>query len=206
MAESAGPEQGWPVAGAVWEPWPIAEVQRRFGSVSAPWYIAGGWAVDLFLGGQTRSHHDLEVGVPSVRFEEFAAVLDDHDVFVVRGGRRWPCHSDTLAGSHQTWVRDRQTGRYRLDVFREPSQPDTWVFRRDPRLQLPYEQVIRDSPDGVPYLAPALTPLFKAKAPRPQDQQDFHLVVRAMNAAEKEELAGVLDLIHPGHPWLTELR
>jgi hypothetical protein len=28
-----------------------------------PWWIAGGWALDLFLGYQTRGHGDLDVGV-----------------------------------------------------------------------------------------------------------------------------------------------
>ncbi|MEH7455440.1 nucleotidyltransferase domain-containing protein [Gottfriedia acidiceleris] len=25
------------------------------------WYIAGGWAIDLFLEKQTRNHHDIEI-------------------------------------------------------------------------------------------------------------------------------------------------
>ncbi len=28
-----------------------------------PWFFAGGWAIDLFLGKETRIHEDIEIGV-----------------------------------------------------------------------------------------------------------------------------------------------
>ena len=27
-----------------------------------PWFVSGGWAVDLFVGRLTREHHDVEIG------------------------------------------------------------------------------------------------------------------------------------------------
>ncbi|MGM7683701.1 nucleotidyltransferase domain-containing protein [Cytobacillus sp. Hm23] len=32
-------------------------------SYNKPWFIAGGWAIDLFIGKQTRPHHDLEIAI-----------------------------------------------------------------------------------------------------------------------------------------------
>ena len=29
--------------------------------MAAPWWVAGGWAIDLTLGHQTRKHEDLDV-------------------------------------------------------------------------------------------------------------------------------------------------
>ena len=28
-----------------------------------PWFVCGGWALDLFIGKQTREHHDLDIGI-----------------------------------------------------------------------------------------------------------------------------------------------
>ncbi|HEX5563842.1 MAG TPA: hypothetical protein VFX34_02680, partial [Sporosarcina sp.] len=28
-----------------------------------PWGVAGGWAIDLFLGNQTREHSDIEIAI-----------------------------------------------------------------------------------------------------------------------------------------------
>ena len=41
--------------------------------MGTPWYVAGGWAVDLHLGRPTREHEDLEIGVPRERFAEVEA-------------------------------------------------------------------------------------------------------------------------------------
>ena len=29
----------------------------------APWFVSGGWAIDLFLGRVTRDHSDIEIGI-----------------------------------------------------------------------------------------------------------------------------------------------
>ena len=45
----------------VWDPLSPAEAQELFSGLSAPWWISGGWAIDLFIGRQTRPHGDLDV-------------------------------------------------------------------------------------------------------------------------------------------------
>ena len=75
-----------------------------------------------------------------------------------------------LAATHQTWLRDPATGNYLLDVFREPHDGDTWICRRDETIRLPYRDIIHHTQDGIPYLAPELVLLFKAKHARPKDQ------------------------------------
>ena len=36
----------------------------RLRGVTVPWYVAGGWALDLYRGVESREHEDLEIGVP----------------------------------------------------------------------------------------------------------------------------------------------
>jgi hypothetical protein len=43
-----------------WDAWRPEEAAYLLERVEAPWYVAGGWAIDLFLGGQRREHEDLE--------------------------------------------------------------------------------------------------------------------------------------------------
>ena len=63
----------------------------------------------------------------------------------------------------QTWGWDRLHGCWRLDVFREPWEDGTWVCRRDPSIRRPLTDAIERTLDGVPYLAPEIVLLFKAK-------------------------------------------
>jgi hypothetical protein len=50
-----------------WDAWRPEEIARRLAGVGAPWYVAAGWALELFLGEQRREHEDLEIGVPAAR-------------------------------------------------------------------------------------------------------------------------------------------
>ena len=47
-----------------WAPWRPEEVAVRLAGTPAHWYVVGGFAIDLFLGRETRPHEDLEICVP----------------------------------------------------------------------------------------------------------------------------------------------
>ena len=112
---------------------------------------------------------------------------------------------EVLAATHQTWLRDPATGQYLVDVFREPHDGDTWICRRDETIRFPYNDIILRTEDGIPYLAPELVLLFKAKAVRPKDQADFDATVPRMRLHQRELLAELLEQVHPGHAWLEDL-
>jgi hypothetical protein len=196
----------------MWDAWRPAEVARLLAGVQAPWYVAAGWAIDLFLGGQRRAHADLEIAVPRARFAEVAAALAGFELFVpVSGpgnGRVWPLAraGELVQTLHQTWVREPGSGRWRLDIFREPSDHDTWVCRRDERIRMPYRELIAHTADGIPYSRPEVTLLFKAKwSDLPKNQSDFAAVLPLLEPARRRWLSESLALVHPGHPWLAEL-
>ncbi len=194
---------------AEWEAWQPAHLAHRLDGVGVPWRISAGWAIDLFLGGERREHEDLELAVPNSRFDEVAEALAGFEIFVITGpGRAAPLAeaSDQLEETHQTWVRDPATDLWRLDVFREPSDGDTWLCRRDDSIRLPYDRGIEWTEDGIPYGRPEIVLLFKAKhSHRERDQRDFEAVVPRLEPQRRSWLAEALELVHPGHPWLAEL-
>lgn len=191
-----------------WRAWGPDEVARRLQGVCAPWCVAAGWAIDLFLGEPQRVHDDLEIAAPHECFGDIAVRLPDCDLFVVGDGHAVPLAQAGRLGEtwHQTWVRERATGFWRLDIFREPSADGQWVCRRDARIQLPYEVLIEQSTAGIPYTRPEVVLLFKAKATRPKDDADFAAVLPHLGPERRVWLAEVLDLVHPGHRWRDELR
>ena len=65
--------------------------------------------------------------------------------------------------THQTWIREPASGAWRFDVFREPSDGDTWICRREPAIRMPYGWLIEWTDDGIPYGRPEVVLLFKAK-------------------------------------------
>ena len=177
--------------------------------MKAPWYVAAGWAIDLFLGGSHREHEDLEVAVPNSRFDEIVDALGGLEVFIITAPHEATPLAEAhnrLEGTHQSWVREPATGLWRFDVFREPSDGDTWLCRRDESIRLPYDEVIERTDDGIPYGRPEIVLLFKARhADRSRDQSDFDAVLPHLDTESRHWLAEALELVHPGHPWLPEL-
>ena len=199
---------------SLWDAWRPEEVAALLVGVQAPWYVAAGWAIDLFLGEERRAHEDLEIAVPRARFSEIAERLAGFELFIPDGdltdpGLVWPLANapKALDGHQQTWAREPATGVWRLDVFREPSEGDTWIYRRDERIRLPYSEVIERTGDGIPYARPEIVLLFKAKhSDRPKDEADFAAVLPSLEPDRRRWLAESLALTHPSHPWLERVQ
>jgi hypothetical protein len=213
-AEEAAPPLpgGRPIGDPDWEAWAPAHLAQLLRGVTAPWCVAAGWALDLFRGEQTREHEDLEIAVPNTpeAFGQVRNALAGYQIEVAGGpppGQLWPVDSPAFGAHHQTWVSeagpDGQPGRvYRLDIFREPQRDGQWVCRRDESIVLPYEEIIRRDPAGIPFLAPQIVLLFKAKHARPKDQADLAGVLPLLTSGQRSWLAAMLRRIHPGHDWL----
>ena len=187
-----------------WDAWHPTALAHRMAGLTVPWYVAAGWALDLFRGCQTRDHEDLEIAVPADRFTEVAERFPDCEFFVPGGGVMVPFDAETQAG-HQTWAWETATGKWRFDVFREPHDGDTWICRRDERIRLPYPKIISRDAAGIPYLVPELVLLFKAKGDRAKDRADLAGVLPLLDAVRRRWLADALEMVHPGHPWLMEV-
>jgi hypothetical protein len=209
----------WPSGGVVLSPaeiealhgrwsscWTPSQVAQHLAGITAPWCVAAGWALDLFRGTRTREHGDIEIAIPAASFPETRDRFPGYAFDAVSSGRIWEEASpEVLAATHQTWLRDRATGNYLLDVFREPHDRQTWICRHDETIRLPYSEIIHHSAEGIPYLAPELVLLFKAKHARPKDRADFEETIPHMTPAQRQTLAELLARAHPGHRWLADL-
>ncbi|AUG75917.1 hypothetical protein CFP65_0999 [Kitasatospora sp. MMS16-BH015] len=192
---------------ARWErAWRPEQVAQRLLGLAVPWCVAGGWSLDLFRGEESRPHGDLEIAVPAGSFAAVRERFPELAFDAVGSGRIWPSAGpEAMDAVHQTWVRDPATEDWLFDVFREPHEGARWVCRRDERLKLPYEEVIERTAEGIPYLAPEMALLFKAKAVRPKDQLDFDGALPLLGPERRARLRGWLELVHPGHGWLAAL-
>ncbi|MDX6453160.1 MAG: hypothetical protein QOH16_3209 [Gaiellaceae bacterium] len=192
---------------AAWAAWTPQEAALRLAGVEAPWAIAGGWAIDLFLSRERRAHEDLEIGVPAGRFGEIAGALGELEFHVVARGVAAPVAEarELMKTVHQTWGLDRAANVWRIDVFREPHDGDHWVARRDESIRLPYDELIEHTADGIPYERPEVVLLFKAKHSRPKDEADLAAVLPHLNVERRRLLARWIEQVHPGHFWLPDL-
>lgn len=189
-------------------PLSVGEVVEFFDGVSERWWIAGGWAIDLFVGRQTREHEDIDVCI--IREEQAVVhrILSGWDVHVADPPgklRPWPSDETLDTGKHDIWCRKRPQEPWSLWIMLNESEGDEWIFRRDPSIRLPLEGVVRRTSAGVPYFAPEVQLLFKAKHMREKDTADFEIALPLLDVSQRDWLRTRLEQAHDAHPWIDRL-
>jgi hypothetical protein len=173
----------------------------------APWWVAGGWALDLFLGRATRSHKDLDIGILRKDAAIVLAALPGWEFFEAKDGA-----VTQLVKGHVTrpevnslWCKRANAGQWELELMLDESDGQLWVFRRDARITYPLSSAIRRNPEGIAYLAPEIQLLYKARATRAQDQADFSHVVPHLDRDAQTWLRESLASMDPEHAWISML-
>lgn len=192
-----------------WQPLSVAELVAALAHVRTPWWLAGGWALDLFLGRETRAHHDIDVQILRTHHVQVRAVLADWDAHAADPPgtlRPWPVGEELPPQVHDIWCRRSAADPWAFQLMVADSSGDDWVYRRDPRIRRPITELSGPtSTSALRVLSPDVQLLYKSKGLRPEDQQDFEAVLPALALAQRRWLRTALTTVSPDHRWLAAL-
>jgi hypothetical protein len=196
-----------PTTPTLWRALEPAAAPHIMSAVAAPWWIAGGWAIDLFVGTQTRAHKDLDLGVRRADAARIIAALPAWEFFEVKDGvlSRLALGTEPRAVVNSLWGRRVGEAHWELELLLDDADGRDWIFRREPSIRRSFEAVLRATPDGTRYLAPEIQLLYKARDLRAQDRSDFEHAVPRFESAAAGWLRDCLSRLHPHHPWLPAL-
>ncbi|WP_306317332.1 MULTISPECIES: nucleotidyltransferase domain-containing protein [unclassified Streptomyces] len=198
-----------------WEPASVGEVAHRFATAGAPWWVAGGYAIELAVGRPFRDHGDIDVML--LRRDQHVAhlVLDGWELWAADPPgslRPWRPGETLPAGVHDIWCRPTADAPWRIQLMLEDledledTEGDTWISRRDPRLRRPLDTLGFTTEDGTPVVAPEVQLHYKAKGLRPKDEADFDAALPHLTAPQRTWLADALTTTYgPDHPWAVRL-
>ncbi len=194
-----------------WGPWDpmtppeLAEVLRGLG---ASWWIAGGFALEAFVGRPWREHDDIDAAVRRDDQHLLRQALADWDVHVADPPghlRPWRLGEQLEASVHDIWVRRDATSPWRFQFMLDERDGDDWVFRRDARIRLPMDRLTWKR-DGLSYIKPEVQLLYKSRGRREKDEADLRVVLPLLDDGACGWLADALQLVEPSNPWLPEVR
>ena len=171
-----------------------------------PWWVAGGWAIDLAVGRTTREHEDVEIAVRFDDQEAVRAALESWELWIAYEGSLTPWErGDRIElPRHQLWARRTADAPWSLEILFERHDGDDWIFRRDDRIRRRLTE-FGAAADGLPIVAPEVQLLFKAKYRRAKDEHDFAVMQSLLSDEAAAWLRASLALIDPDHEWLRDL-
>lgn len=169
-------------------------------SLDAPWWIAGGWSLDLFLGTQLRPHKDLDVAVLRRDQRRVFDALPGWELAVSHGGALDPWDGSPLpADRHGLWARPRGAERWQLELLLDEADGETWRYRRDAQVTRPLASLGAVG-SGLP---PEIALLYKAR--EPGQERDWDAVVPQLDETARDWLADAVATAHPESPYLGRL-
>ncbi len=190
-----------------WQPLSVSQVVELLSGATFDWWVAGGWAVDLYVGRTTRSHADIEVAVPRKDQLELRRWLRDWELWYVPAPgslARWSETRDLARGVHELWCRENSTGPWKLEVLLEETADGRWLYRRDIRLSRPLS-LFGTMVGEVPVIRPEIALLYKSKRPRAQDEQDLRTVLPQLDVPSRHWLRQALETTGSDTTWIALL-
>lgn len=179
-----------------------------------PWWVAGGWAADAWIGRPSREHEDIEIGI--LRADQDAAFiwLSDWQFFTPVNDQWAPLPDGERLEFPRAMLQMRRTPATRVTIDGMPAEFEfllndvaegEWIFRHAPGIRVPMEQAVVLSPLGLPVVRPEILLLHKAGSHRPKDQHDFGLLRDRLGPKSRRWLRTTLARWRPDDPWLGEL-
>src|SRR5215213_8951978 len=155
------------------DPYRLSNLMRDF---HAPWWVAGGRALDLWMGRRTRAHRDVDVAVlrddQKRLHEAFGGwelyyATTDHRLVPYRP-ERW-----LEVPLHWVWARPASDAPWLCEFLLNEHEGQQWVYRRNPAVRRPLDEVGVIALGGVPILVPEIVLLYKAHELTEKDEADF---------------------------------
>ncbi|WP_062518390.1 hypothetical protein [Demequina gelatinilytica] len=196
-----------PSLAAPWTALTAEAVAGLLGPADARWWLSGGAALDRWLGTPIRPRENIDVStLPS----DLDAVLQA----LPAGWSAWVPDGDGLvpyaelaedAAPQPVLVHDDDAGSWVLRINVEDGAPRAWVYRRDARLQLPWDRAVLDL-DGIPTGAPEVQLVWKCFSPRPEDDADKDAVLPHLSEEARAWWERTLLTVHPHSSWTIPVR
>ncbi|GAA2756157.1 nucleotidyltransferase domain-containing protein [Actinopolymorpha rutila] len=189
---------------------PLAIVRDLFRSYDRPYWVAGGWAVDLFARRVRRPHSDVDIAILYRDVDYLADTFSDPR----------PVLANPATGERREWTPDEQLkpGPYGfvipddshpcpITIMLTASDGDEWVYHRGTgNVRRPHSLMTLTTERGLPFVGPEVALLYKSPMLRSKDWQDFDDIHEMLDDERRGWLIDNLAARRPDHPWLPRLR
>jgi hypothetical protein len=189
-----------------WKPLSVAEALQLFDNAPFKWGLAGGYAVEQFVGIPIRTHSDLDVIVFRDEQHLVQHWLKDWHLYAADPPgmlRPWLTNEYLPYGIHDIWGRRMDTNAWQLQVMLAEVEWNEWFSRRNNLIRGQRNELLAVYHE-IPCVRIEVQLMYKAHHRLPKDETDFQTCLPLLRPEAKKWLKDQLCLLYPdGHPWLA---
>ena len=185
-------------------PMKVLSLMHRFKS---NWFVAGGWAMDLYLERETRRHEDIEIAI----FRRDQIALQNYLgswilMKAVNGALlEWNRDERLELPVHEIHCFNDSAELSSLEVLLNETDGNKWLYRRNAKVSKPISKLHLTSNLRINFLRPEVVLLYKSKNPRLKDEQDFESVAPNLDVESRQWLKNALATCYEEHSWIQKL-
>ena len=191
-----------------WAPLDPAGLADFMSGFERPWWIVGGWSIEAFTG-RPREHEDVDLSILACDLTALREHVGDRwHLWSNHGGTLRPFDDrfpEVLDVHSQVWVRRSAADPWVIDLPITPDRDGLWTSKRDPGHVAPLDDVTWVAGDGIRYLSPEITLLYKAALHRPKDDRDLAVTWPLLRAEQQAWLREAVGRLYPGHAWVERM-
>ncbi len=177
----------------------VEKTKQLLSALKCRYWFAGGWAIDMFLGRQTRPHKDIEIAIARADQNHLLPLPDVQGIEYVENRERKPWHGQKLELPVHELVA-RFYGGAEVEILLNEFEGEDWIYRRNADTHYPLHRFSDE------YLPPEVVLLYKSKNPRRQDEKDFAAAQGYLLPPARSWLRDSIARDDPKHPWITVLK
>jgi len=134
------------------------DAMELLGREAFPWWVAGGWALDVFLASPIRPRKDLDIALLRRDAGRLRSHLAGWDIRVaVPGGGLSEWAGAALHPPlHELWARPSPGVPWVCEFLLNDATNSRWLYRRDPRITYPLDRLARSGVDDIRFLPPEI--------------------------------------------------
>ena len=192
-----------------WEEFDLARLLEVMGGFDAPWWVAGGWALDLWMERETRPHQDVDVAILRGDQQKLYTSLSQWELYYAAPDHRLlPLGPDQWLQPpiHGVWARRAHDAPWLCEFLLNEHDSADWMYREDPAVRMPLADIGITASGNIPILVPEIVLLYKAHERTEKDEADFRTALPRLSPRSKSWLLHALNKSAPKHPWITHLR
>jgi hypothetical protein len=174
-----------------------SKIKHMMGKYGYPWFIAGGWAIDLFIGEKTREHDDIEIGIYRKEQMKLFKYFEKQKKFYVDNKRNNVKHEKRQWNKeylrlpiHELYIEDKEIC---IEVLLNEKDEGYWIYRRNNKIVHDENELILINNEKIPYLCPEIVLLYKTNEMREKDLIDMKNALPKMKTSQVQWLINSIE-------------